>query len=323
MRYLVLLLALAPGLAPAASERRSAPGAFAVESIKLDWHDGTRDRDIPAKIYFPQDATSACPVIVFSHGLGGSRDNYEYLGRHWASHGYVSVHIQHKGSDESVWRGTARPAEGMRQAVLDPLNAFNRPIDASFAIDQLKHLNATNAALRGRLDLGKIGVAGHSFGAWTTLAIAGQTIGTSKRNFADERVKAAIAMSAPVLQRSGARDYSKIEMPVLHMTGTADNSPIGDTPARDRRVPFDLSTNAPRYLITFKDGDHMIFSGTAGPRRNRTRDELMHAVIKASSLAFWDAYLRGEAGGKQWLTNDLRRELGTNGVLETASLDPR
>ena len=39
-------------------------------------------------------------MIVFSHGLGGTRDGYEYLGRHWASYGYVSVHLQHKGSDD-------------------------------------------------------------------------------------------------------------------------------------------------------------------------------------------------------------------------------
>ena len=51
---------------------------------RYDWHDATRDRDVPVKIYFPKDGAGPFPVVLFSHGLGGSREGYEYLGRHWA-----------------------------------------------------------------------------------------------------------------------------------------------------------------------------------------------------------------------------------------------
>ena len=54
----------------AAESYKSAPGPFAVETLKLEWHDAKRSRDVPAKIYFPKNATGACPVIVFSHGRG-------------------------------------------------------------------------------------------------------------------------------------------------------------------------------------------------------------------------------------------------------------
>ena len=42
------------------------------------------------------------PVVLFSHGLGGSREGYGYLGSYWAAHGYVAVHLQHIGSDETM-----------------------------------------------------------------------------------------------------------------------------------------------------------------------------------------------------------------------------
>ena len=45
------------------------------------------------------------------------------------------------------------------------------------------------------------------------------------------------------------------------MTGTKDSSPIGETTPEERRVPFDHTNGADQFLITFKDGDHMIFSG--------------------------------------------------------------
>src|SRR5439155_6559666 len=111
-----------------------------IETIKLDWKDAKRDRDVPVLIYAPRSGAGPFPVIVFSHGLGGSRDGYAYLGRHWASHGYVSVHLQHLGSDNAVWEG-AQPSEIMqrlRDSAMNLENAANRPKDVSFAIDELE-----------------------------------------------------------------------------------------------------------------------------------------------------------------------------------------
>jgi predicted dienelactone hydrolase len=55
----------------------------------------------------PATGPGPFPVIVFSHGLGGSREGYKYLGRHWASYGYVAVHVEHLGSDTAAF--TKRP----------------------------------------------------------------------------------------------------------------------------------------------------------------------------------------------------------------------
>jgi len=289
-------------------------GPFSVETLKIEWRDAKRERDIPVKIYFPRNATSPCPVIIFSHGLGGSRDGYEYLGRHWASHGYVSVHVQHHGSDDAVWRGKGRPMQSMKEAALDPTTAVNRPLDVSAAINELKALNAKEPLL-GNLDLDRIGVAGHSFGAWTALTIAGQGMGQKSR--ADERVKAAIAMSAPVPRRDQGRSYAHITIPVLHMTGTADNSPIGETAAADRRIPFDSISNAPEYLVTFEGGDHMVFSGPTTRKRSTAQDIAAYESIKGATTAFWNAYLKNDHSAKKWLDEGgLKEALGNSAVLE-------
>ncbi len=134
---LIVAAALAGATGPLSAEQppsvvAAKPGPFAVEVATYDWVDKTRDREVPVKIYFPKTGRGPFPIIIFSHGLGGSRDGYEYLGRHWASHGYVSVHLQHKGSDTAVWKGQARPLEAMRNSLTDPRNADQPPTGRPF-----------------------------------------------------------------------------------------------------------------------------------------------------------------------------------------------
>ena len=84
-----------------------------METRDYDWLDPARQRQVPARIYLPAAELGPCPVIVFSHGLGGSRLGYSYLGRHWASHGYATVHVQHRGSDSAVWAGRTGHTEAL------------------------------------------------------------------------------------------------------------------------------------------------------------------------------------------------------------------
>ena len=321
--YLVLLLlATIAGAASAASNRayKQAPGPFRVASVLYDWTDASRERQVPVKIYYPETGKGPFPVIVFSHGLGGSREGYEYLGSHWASHGYVSVHPQHLGSDDAVWRGNGQPGRSMVGAAADPRNARDRALDVRFVLDRLEALNREASPLKGRLDLGAIGMAGHSFGAWTTLAVAGELFGPLGRlSFADPLVHAGIAMSAPVPRRGADLDqvFGQIKIPILHMTGTLDDSPIGDTKAEERRVPFDHIRGADQYLVTFQGGDHMIFSGRFVGARKRQKDPLFQGLIRQGTTAFWDAYLKGDAKAKSWLAKGGYADvLGKGGKLE-------
>lgn len=291
--------------------------AKAVEVWRAEWHDAKRDRAVPVKIYYPKDIAAPCPVIVFSHGLGGSREGYEYLGNYWASRGYVSVHLQHLGSDSAVWQGG--DLQALKQAA-NAKNALDRARDVSFALDQLEILNKTaDFPLQGKLDLQRIGMAGHSFGANTALLVSGMNLGfPGAPSLTEPRIKAAVILSAPSpMSKNYDVIYGSIRLPMLHMTGTKDTSPIdrpGST-AADRRLPFDHIHGSDAYLLTFKDGDHMVFSGQRRGASVAT-DDRYHALIQQSSTAFWDTYLQGDAKGKQWLKSDFRRELGENGVFE-------
>ena len=304
------------------------PGKYVVATTSFNWRDKSRDRDVPVKLYFPKTGTGPFPVIIFSHGLGGSRDGYEYLGRHWASHGYVSVHLQHKGSDTAVWIGQAHPLEAMRESVKDPRNSVNRPLDVRFAIDQMEKINHDVGPLQGRLDLAHLGMAGHSFGAWTTMAVIGQQfVGSNGKEFSlpDPRIKAAVAMSATVPQDKSTLDHAfgKIKAPCLHMTGTLDDSPIGETKAKERRLPFDHITAADQYLVIFTGGDHMIFSGR-GRLVGGGKDAVFQDLIRVATTAFWDAYLKDAKPAKAFLTEGgLPKLLGSEGTLEKKLTSPK
>jgi len=308
-----------------------AAGSYAIGTLDQVWHDSARNRDIPVKIYYPKSSDektpATYPVIIFSHGLGGSREGYGYLGEHWAGCGYISVHLQHHGSDKAVLKGL-RPLKALREAAANPVNAINRPVDVSFAIDRLTALNSDeNFPLHGKLDLARLGVAGHSFGAFTTMAIAGAhlpVLGTEK-NYADPRVKAAIAMSTPTTQDNDEA-FDDIRIPVFHMTGTKDESSgrrrdddsdpvIGNTKAEERLRPFRHTRHAPAYLLVFEGGDHMVFSGRLTDSRP-TDSEFQDRVLSGST-AFWDAWLKDEKPAREWLeAGGFNEALGKLGTFE-------
>jgi predicted dienelactone hydrolase len=302
--------------------RDRAENSIPVDTLRMDWMDAGRNRPVPVKFYLPKSASGPLPIILFSHGMGGSRENYGYLGRFWAAHGYVCVHTQHIGSDTAVWENApaGQVNHTLRLAARDPSNAPNRVADIHFVIDQLIKASQAGGPLRGRLDTTRIGMSGHSFGAMTTMAIAGQVYATAAGatySSPDPRVKAAIAMSTPVPRN---RDFwpaafAGMRIPCLHMTGTLDESPLGETSPGQRRVPFDHTRGAPAWLITFAGGDHMVFTGTARNKARADVDTRIYTLITQSSLAFWDAWLKDDPRARQRL-GGFAQELGANGTFE-------
>jgi len=316
IRNMLMTSLLALSLLSTAAELRAyppPPPTTTIDELHLIWHDAKRDRDVPVKMYFPKENASPLPIVLFSHGLGGSCENYEYLGKHWAGCGYICVHMQHRGSDDGVWKDLplAERAGALQRAAMNISNATNRPLDGSFVIDQLEKLNLDESSpLKERLDLKRIAIAGHSFGGYTALALAGQTfvlpLGLT-RNYGDPRIKAAIQMSAPApfSKRDLDKTYGSITMPTMHMTGTRDFVEIlPQTKPEDRRIPFDHMNHTETCLVIFKEGDHMIFSGrghTAAAPEKLAQDALFQKLICAGTTAFWEAYLKGNTEAKQWL----------------------
>lgn len=257
-------------------------------------------------------------MILFSPGLGRSRDDCAYLGRYWAASGYVAVFVQHKGSDDDVLQGVGRPRKQLRRAFDDPENIRDRPRDLIFAINQLEIMHRDGGPLGRRLDVQRIGVSGHDFGAQTALALAGQVL-PGGIAFVETRVKAVVAMSAPVPlgQVPLSVAYGDMRLPCLHITGTDDNSIVATTQANQRRLPFDYSAGADQFLVTFQGADHMTYSGHVFALLNGRSDGMFQQMIARCSTAFWDAYLQDNAQAKRWLAEDgLRRMLGVKAAVE-------
>ncbi len=324
--------AAVPATVPAATGEtyKQAAGPLVVTMTLEDWTDAARQRPVPVKIYAPATGKGPFPVIVFSHGLGGSREGYKYLGRHWASYGYVAVHVEHLGSDTAAFKEGfkgGRPGRllaSMRESIADPRNAVARPLDVRFVLDRLEKLNQGGSPLAHRLDLTRVGMAGHSFGAWTTLVVAGQRIGRevasgSNPSYADPRIKAAIAMSAPVPRKGEDYDraFAAIHIPVLHMTGTLDDSPLGETRAAERRIPYDHIHGADQYLVTFEGGDHMIFSGHLLERSERAaKDAVFQDLIRQGTTACLYSSHKGYAAAKSRLERGYANAMAKHGRIE-------
>lgn len=289
--------------------------------------DNSRGRSVPWRLYFPRQATTApAPVVIFSHGLGGSREAAPYLGQALAEGGYWGLFIQHQGSDIRLVESASGPEE-VRSLLLkslhDPSNMVNRFLDVPFVMDELERLNWEQGSYQDRFDLKRIGIAGHSYGARTVLAVAGQAIGPMNASYKDTRIRAAVALSP-----SGGRGmndsevvppeaYSAIDIPILHITGTEDRLPLGGGEDFDpyiRTLPFQYIPNDDQYLIVLHGAEHDDFSSTRQGRRVSGNRYTM--LTAEASLLFFDAYLRDSESAGINLRNHLAEHLDREDYYE-------
>jgi len=304
----LLVLALAGGLLAAASPALRAQPAPAVPqaqaqgsyvTLDFEWLDAGRARRVPVRLYLPEAADPAAPVplVVFSHGIGGSRQGYSWLGRHWASRGYASLHLQHVGSDRSLWGGNPFELVGRLQGAAQEAEALARVRDLSFALDQL-----LAGELAPRIDAQRIVAAGHSYGANTVLLASGATVQREGRllSLRDERIRAAIVLSAPPFygEAAPAQILAPVRVPSLHVTATEDVIRIPGywSGAEDRVAVFDATGSAHKTLAVFSGGSHSIFTDRAGTGGAQLNQQVKEAT-RALSLAFLDSVFKGDARG--------------------------
>lgn len=270
----------------------------------LTIRDAARKRDIPIRIHFP-DKQARAPVVLFSHGLGGSRTNNGFLGRHWSARGYVVVFMQHHGSDESVWQDASllqRRAALIKAA--SPQSSLDRFKDVSTVLDQLEKWDKDSGhLLSGRLDLNKVGMSGHSFGALTTQAVSGQSLPLVGQRYTDQRIDAALAFSPSPPRRGDAKKaFASVSIPWMLMTGTHDTSRINNTTAESRLKVFaSLPQTVERYELVLHDAEHSAFSDRQLPGDRLPRNPNHHRAIIALSIAFWDAQLKEDKAARTWL----------------------
>jgi dienelactone hydrolase len=315
----LIVAALAATQAFATDLDYATSGSFTVRQVDVTWTDDARRRDLPLRIRLPEGGRRL-PVILFSHGLGGSRSGGAEWGEQWASHGFAVIHVQHPGSDESIWKD--RPP-GERMAGLkggaDLQQFLARVADIKFVVAELGRRRSAGDPIAARLNLDRLGMSGHSFGAITTLYLGGQRPAAAAADrqdgeLSEPRFTAFLAFSPQAMGADPVHQFALFTRPALLVTGTLDGQPfpgIGASAAQ-RLVPFDaMAAAGNKFLLVVDRADHMFFNGTRGLRDVGASgrdgidfgavEQRGYRVVKAVSTAYWQAYLQDDAVAMRWL----------------------
>lgn len=200
----------------------------------------------------PVSYTAGFPLVVFSHGNCGVSFQSTPLMEALASHGIFVVSANHTGNSTNECIGT-----GGRDPFL--VAARNRPLDISFLIDLMiaRSLDPEDD-FYAKINPYAIGVAGHSFGGFTALAMASgfHRPADGIDIPPDPRVKAILPI-APASSILTDAELASIEIPVLLLGGTLDTTtPIDDETTR----PWALIPSRPFYRADITDATHLQFA---------------------------------------------------------------
>ncbi len=278
-------------------------GAAGASALLVDefWPDAQRQREVPVRIRWPAagqpQPPGGWPLLVFSHGLGGSRAGGEIWGAAWADAGFVVLHPQHVGSDlEAVSRlpGGFGDAAGLRE-IASPQQWLQRLRDVVFVLDEVARRQASGAAAWSQVRPRRVGMSGHSFGAHTTLGMAGQAF-PGYGGLQEPRLAAFIALSPTAPARLAEQGFPAITRPTLCITGSRDDDVLGNGATPERRLAaFQALPSGNKALLLLQDADHMSFAGQTGPafefraRAAISRDlqARHHALVARVSTDWW------------------------------------
>ena len=329
-------------------------------------HDGARNKNVEVSIEYPTRGTGPFPIIIFSHGYGGSDHGYEALISYWTSYGYVCIRPSHadagalKDAMSDLLAMRRDQAANNRQRQRQPANTNaqtqakprpnaaemiwerereqqwrDRVADVVLVLDSLNDLEKDYPELKGKMDPARIGVGGHSYGAFTSMLTAGaKTFSTPPLALADARVKAMIAMSPQGVSANRgltADSWHDVKVPAMYMTGSRDYG-ANETEGPDwHRLAFDHSPAGDKYFVLIKGATHMTFTGMSSglgeqfqqrpeapitdPRTGQVlnpgyqqdqgapqiTDRGTFASIRSISLMFWDSYLKDKKDAKALL----------------------
>lgn len=290
MRYAILIAGL---LASPSGAETLCDGAIA---------DAARDRSIPVRVRMPEHGAGKAPVILFSHGLGGSVDAGTDFAREWARAGFLVVHVQHPGSDQAVWQGDRDPRGALVRAG-NGRQLRDRVADMKAVADAVAVGRPVGRCSLSRADASRMGAAGHSFGAHTVMALAGQRFGPMGAPGADPRFKAIAALS-PTAPRNDAAQamgaFGAVSVPVLTATGSRDGSPLAQGKSLEQVVAARAAvfgalpasgSGKGTVGLWVESADHAAFGGNAGAGR-KTDVRVTH-LVAAATAAFFEAHLAG------------------------------
>ncbi|MGH0032641.1 MAG: alpha/beta hydrolase family protein [Myxococcota bacterium] len=191
----------------------------------------------------PPVADGSFPLLVFSHGNAGVRFQSIFLQEHLASHGFVVAAPDHAGNTAG-------------DAILPnppPFTARDRPLDISLVIDEMLDLDdLPGDPFHDRIEDDRIGVFGHSFGGFTTLAMAS--------GFEDVPPDERVSVLMPIAPATGGLTdemLADVRLPTLVLGGTSDTiTPVDPNSVR----AFEETSGIPRWRIDVHAAGHNSFT---------------------------------------------------------------
>jgi poly(3-hydroxybutyrate) depolymerase len=242
--------------------------------------DTARNRRIPYRVYAPAGPSGKVPIILVSHGGDGNARGYlsaPHLGTTFAAGGFVAIHIGHLPSANAL------------------VHQNDRPADVTFLLDQLAAGRvAMPVGFVGTPDLDRVGHTGHSYGAYTSHAVAGATY---RRTHTDPRIDAIAPISPQGPDQFGAFDrgptdstWTTVTVPVYDLVGGDEvDSNAVDSLSRPgwRLVPFDRYQGTADTFLSIIDGQvhsDMWNTGSAD----------VEQFIATQILAFMQRYVAGD-----------------------------
>ncbi|WP_313731664.1 alpha/beta hydrolase family protein [Cohnella nanjingensis] len=257
------------------------------------------------------DSESPYPVLIFSHGMNGYRNQNTFQVEELASHGYIVVGIDYAYEAAASVYPDGRAAMSKIGADLTSNAKYDEHIplwtdDATFVLDQVEKLNLNDSTGRftGKIDMNRVGMFGHSFGGAVTVQMLRK----------DPRVKAALSMDGgfygqpvsdeglgkPFLMMYSEETYKKVMTAfddVAGKTGVGSREAF-EAPRKEyiQRSAHALAGGGLSILIPGSKhasySDLALFSpllglGSADPRRD-------HRIVNEFSVAFFDRYLKGK-----------------------------
>ena len=249
------------------------------------------------------DCTEPRPVMVFSHGYGGVRWQSTFLTEHLATHGYLIIAPDHT---YNTFRDDTS-SEFIHVVT-------RRPLDVSDSFDWLvAQSEDPESPLAGCVDdSAGFAVSGHSFGGYTTYAIAGaqvnDPVSPALLDLSDDRAWAALALAPwDVDGTITTETMSSLVGPVMTLSGTRDeNTTWSQVSSLHAGIQVE-----PRYLGEFPDAGHssfsplacMLFANEDGCGEDYIDLESFTQLVRTAGLAFFES-ARGVEGAMDQLPVD-------------------
>lgn len=312
----------------------SLAGLFGVcDAGVITLHDAARDKDVQVRVRFPlvesvadESTPSAFPLVIFSHGAGGSCEAFASLSNCLAGHGYVVVHPTH--SDSLSLEHDARRRQAVRRVVQNPAEIVarvdlpDRVADVKFLLDNIATIEA-KIGREGLIDPERLAMAGHSAGAMTTQVLGGMEFRIGRLGAGDRLEESrfdafAIISGQGTNRRAVTEDsWKSVDRPWLVLAGSKDVSIASNETPESRRHPYEFApADGTKYLVFIDGATHASYQGQ-GPGARLDRDApknlaWIERTTNLSVLAFFDAYVKGDEEAKAWLDegNSVRRQGG-------------